>query len=92
MVAVKKHTSVSISARFFSAASRGGLRKTTDDASQKIANEPQKLVAADITDDQYHRLADAYLDEILAKFEDVQDTRTDLDVEYSVRICLGPGT
>ena len=39
----------------------------------------------ELSDSKYHELADAYLDAVLAKFEQLQDSREDVDIEYSVR-------
>ncbi|KAI0389449.1 hypothetical protein F5Y17DRAFT_123892 [Xylariaceae sp. FL0594] len=47
---------------------------------------PEELKAATpgpLTDAQYHELADDYLDRLLEEYERLQETRTDLDVEYS---------
>ena len=55
--------------------------------------EPAKiaeLVPAEITESQYHQLADEYLESILGKFEEMQDLREDVDVEYSVRFSPPP--
>lgn len=40
---------------------------------------------ASITDEQYHKLADQYLDDLLVTFEEEQDAKDEIDVEYSVR-------
>ncbi len=44
-----------------------------------------RVKAAEITDEQYHELSDEYLENLLNKFENAQDERDDMDVEYSVR-------
>lgn len=41
--------------------------------------------AVELSDDSYHQLADVYMEDILSKFEALQDVREGLDVEYSVR-------
>lgn len=38
---------------------------------------------AELSDGEYHELADRYLDTVLAKFEELQDARDDVDIEYS---------
>ncbi|KAH8202148.1 hypothetical protein TruAng_003726 [Truncatella angustata] len=38
---------------------------------------------ADITGDQYHKLADEYIENLLVRYEEEQDARGELDVEYS---------
>ncbi|KAI1497437.1 hypothetical protein F5X99DRAFT_22330 [Biscogniauxia marginata] len=39
--------------------------------------------AVELTDAQYHELADDYLETLLGKYEAMQDERGDIDVEYS---------
>lgn len=39
---------------------------------------------ASLSESDYHELADSYLDIVLAKFETLQDSREDMDVEFSV--------
>lgn len=34
--------------------------------------------------DEYHKLSDAYIDTLVAKLEELQEEREDIDVEYSV--------
>lgn len=41
--------------------------------------------AAELSDGEYHELSDYYLDLICTRYEDLQDSRTDVDVEFSVR-------
>lgn len=38
--------------------------------------------------DQYHRLADTYIDNLVAKLEEIQEERDEVDCEYSVRHLL----
>ena len=40
---------------------------------------------ANITIDEYHKLSDAYIDGLVARLEELQEEREDVDVEYSVR-------
>lgn len=51
-----------------------------------------RVKPAELTDTQYHEISDQYLDNLLNKFEAVQDEREDIDIEYSVcslpRFCL----
>jgi frataxin len=59
---------------------------TGSSLSKPLAPEALKTAQpANITDEQYHKLADQYLDELLVKFEEEQDAKGDIDVEYSVR-------
>lgn len=43
----------------------------------------------ELSDDEYHQLADVYMEDILSKFEALQDEKEGLDIEYSVRTCWG---
>jgi frataxin len=56
--------------------------------SDKPVKEPAKtevtMTVAEISDAKYHEVADEYLDTILARFEEMQDRREDVDVEFSV--------
>lgn len=44
------------------------------------------MTAAPLEDAEYHELADEYLENILAKFEDLQDQRPEVDVEFSAGV------
>lgn len=46
----------------------------------KVAQTP-----ANMTDSEYHTVADEYLERLLTHLEELQDSREDVDVEYSVR-------
>lgn len=39
----------------------------------------------DLSNDEYHEISDGYLENVLVKFEALQDSREDIDIEYSVR-------
>ncbi|KAK6071377.1 mitochondrial chaperone [Seiridium cupressi] len=41
---------------------------------------------ADITDEQYHKLADQYIEDILVRYEEEQDAKDEIDVEYSAGV------
>ncbi|KAI0971012.1 mitochondrial chaperone Frataxin [Xylaria arbuscula] len=41
---------------------------------------------ANITDEEFHKLADEYIETLLVEYEAMQDKRTDLDVEYSAGV------
>ncbi|CAK7230366.1 Mitochondrial matrix iron chaperone [Sporothrix curviconia] len=48
------------------------------------AYTPQSAVEpAEMTESEYHALADEYLDRLLVRLEDMQDAREDVDVEYA---------
>ncbi|KAF5684250.1 regulatory protein [Fusarium denticulatum] len=46
----------------------------------------QNAVVADITEQEYHDLADEYLDNVVGKFEELQDQREDIDVDFSAGV------
>lgn len=43
---------------------------------------------ANISIEQYHQLSDEYMDSIVAKLEELQEEREDVDVEYSVNFPI----
>ena len=51
------------------------------DESEKIDTS---WAVVDVSEDEYHQLADTYLNNVQAKFEELQDKRDDLDIEYAV--------
>lgn len=71
-----------------------GIMPDTDEPQRKevdtTGTEVPKNVAT-LTENQYHELADTYLDFLVAKLEDLQEVREGLDVEYAVRLpCYAP--
>lgn len=58
----------------------------------KPLNETEEVqstpAVAEITEKEYHELADEYLENVVNRFEELQDQREDIDVEYSVRTTL----
>ncbi|SPQ27142.1 73ec47b7-2e43-4c1e-9637-1f147b3ba1c3 [Thermothielavioides terrestris] len=79
--------------RFISSSS--DLRGITPDGKPpKDVETPQVTrTAASITDAEYHALADAYMDKLLTRLEELQDEREDVDVEFSsgvLTLSLGP--
>jgi frataxin len=52
----------------------------------KVSEEPeQRWTAIELSENEYHEIADDFLDRVLAKCEEAQEEREDLDIEYSVR-------
>lgn len=49
------------------------------------ADDLKNAQPANITDEEFHKLADDYIEKLLGEYEAIQDQRTDIDVEYSVR-------
>jgi frataxin len=65
-----------------------GLSPETDDPQPK---QPEAHAATapsptEVTMEEYHQASDAYMDTIVAKLEQLQEQREDVDVEFSVRI------
>ncbi len=45
-----------------------------------LANE-----ATELSNDEYHRVSDNFMDELMRKLEALQEEREDVDVEFNVR-------
>jgi frataxin len=79
-----------IAARAFSASrcTYKGISPETDNPQPKQP-EPHTTGAAEpteITMEEYHQVSDAYMDNVMAKLEQLQEAREDVDVEFSVCI------
>ncbi|KAM7219195.1 hypothetical protein V8F06_005364 [Rhypophila decipiens] len=55
--------------------------KDKDDVTPQVSKTP-----ADMTDSEYHAVADEYLDRLVTHLENLQDEREDIDVEYSAGV------
>lgn len=55
-------------------------------AESTSAASPVTATPTELTDNEYHDLADAWLENALVRFEDIQDQSDEVDVEFSVRI------
>ncbi|KAI0555742.1 mitochondrial chaperone Frataxin [Xylaria curta] len=49
-------------------------------------DELKTAVVANITDEEYHRLADKYINDLLTAYETMQDDRADIDVDYNAGV------
>lgn len=65
-----------------------GLMPESDDPPPKEleTETPVSVTPAEITESEYHELADAYMESILSKFEELQDEREDVEVEYAAGV------
>lgn len=73
--------------RFFTTASSNGGNITPDKQPVQPKEDAAPSVvraATELTDDEYHKLADQYMDRLVTHLEELQDEREDIDVEYSV--------
>lgn len=52
---------------------------------QSTTPTPPSYGAVELSESEYHDLADVYLDGVLTQFEALQDSRDDIDIEFSVR-------
>lgn len=60
-------------------------------STRRLHASPAKPSAPEpISIDQYHRLADHYIDSLVSKLEELQEERRDVDCEYSVCSSLAP--
>lgn len=48
----------------------------------------QATAPTDISIEEYHQHADKYLDALVQKVEEMQETRQDIELDYSVRCTL----
>ncbi|KAF4452473.1 hypothetical protein F53441_4678 [Fusarium austroafricanum] len=69
--------------------SKRGIMPDTENPAKplnKAEEIHQTAVVAEITEQEYHELADEYLDNVVSKFEELQDQREDIDVEFSAGV------
>ncbi|KAL8365166.1 hypothetical protein RB595_004124 [Gaeumannomyces hyphopodioides] len=73
-----------------SSRSKGLSPESENPIPPKISGEDLKsapvMTAAPLEDAEYHELADEYLEGIIGKFEDLQDQRPEVDVEFSAGV------
>ncbi|KAJ4355142.1 hypothetical protein N0V85_009558 [Neurospora sp. IMI 360204] len=75
--------------RFFSTAGPNGNIITPDKQPVQPKEDAASTVvrvATELTDDEYHKLADQYMDRLVTHLEELQDEREDIDVEYSAGV------
>ncbi|KAL2755413.1 hypothetical protein ACRALDRAFT_1051179 [Sodiomyces alcalophilus JCM 7366] len=78
-IAIRRHlTTTSSTARGIMPDTEEPQRKDVEPADTEVPKE-----IAPLTDNQYHELADSYLDVAVARLEDLQEVREGLDVEYA---------
>jgi frataxin len=59
---------------------------TENPSTPKRESTPANLVPSEVTDDEFHVLADEFLEKVHEKAEQIQEGREDVEVEYAVRI------
>ncbi|PFH55669.1 hypothetical protein XA68_17854 [Ophiocordyceps unilateralis] len=71
---------------------RGIMPHSENPSKPEAAKSEPSYGVLELSDSEYHELADAYLDAVLAKFEQLQDGREDVDVEYSLVLSPRPAS
>ncbi|KAF6831194.1 Frataxin-like protein, mitochondrial [Colletotrichum plurivorum] len=69
-----------------SPAARGIMPDTDNPQVKETPKSEVKTSVAELTDAEYHELADAYLDTVVTKLEEIQDERDGVDVEYAAGV------
>jgi frataxin len=82
-------SSIASSRKLFttSATANRGIMPDTDDPHGKtteISTDPATMSVAELSDSEYHDLADQYLDVVVARLEEAQEKREGWDIEFSV--------
>lgn len=68
-----------------SSRNRGILPDSDDPAPPNVQDDGIKAIPANLTDAEYHEVADTYLEVILSELETLADKNESIEVEYSVR-------
>lgn len=68
--------------------SRSGQQKSPFSISAVCHASPEVSAPEALDIDQYHRIADLYIDNLVAKLEEMQEEREDVDCEYSVGLSF----
>lgn len=87
-------TTTPAATRFHSATSsrsKGILPDSDDPSPPNVQESAVKAVPAELSDSEYHDLADEYLSIIQDRLEEVAERNDQIDVEYSVCMPLAPG-
>ncbi|KAM0197029.1 hypothetical protein ACHAPA_002112 [Fusarium lateritium] len=84
-------TSPTLPQRYFSTtvSNKRGIMPDTEHPAKPL-NETEEVqptpAVAEITEQEYHEVADEYLENVVNRFEELQDQREDIDVEYSAGV------
>ncbi|KAG6101347.1 hypothetical protein E4U30_002354 [Claviceps sp. LM220 group G6] len=65
---------------------KGIMPETENPSKQDVAPAAPSMGVAPLSERAYHELADLYLESVLSEFEQQQDSREDVDVEYSAGV------
>ncbi|KJZ80273.1 hypothetical protein HIM_00123 [Hirsutella minnesotensis 3608] len=78
-----------VAQRLFGSSTRklkGIMPHTENPAKSDVAKTEHSYGVVELSEAEYHELSDLYLDTVLEKFEHLQDTREDIDIEYSAGV------
>lgn len=65
---------------------RKGIMPDTETPAKEAPASPElSYGVVELSESEYHDIADEYLDGVLTEFEALQDSREDIDIEFSVR-------
>jgi frataxin len=67
---------------------RKGIMPDTSNPDKPPTKTETKFAVAELSDAEYNDLANEYLNDLLEKFETLQDNGAPIDVEYSVRFLV----
>ncbi|KAG6002656.1 hypothetical protein E4U21_002916 [Claviceps maximensis] len=65
---------------------KGIMPETENPSKQDVVHAAPSIGVAPLSDSAYHDIADLYLESVLSTFEQLQDSREDIDVEYSAGV------
>jgi frataxin len=63
-----------------------GIMPDTENPANEAEKTEETIAVAELSEAEYHELADAYLEKVLTRFEELQDERDDIDVEFSAGV------
>ncbi|KAH8706546.1 hypothetical protein BGZ61DRAFT_223131 [Ilyonectria robusta] len=87
-IALAPRAAVSLRSFFSTSPAREkGIMPDTENPA-KATPEPETtgFAVVELSDAEYHELADEYLDNVVGRFEELQDSREDIDVEFSAGV------
>lgn len=67
--------------------SKGIYPETDNPPAKSLEPEAKAKEPTELTNEEYHEAADNCIDRLVATFEELQEAREDVDVEYSVSFC-----
>ncbi|KAI9737260.1 MAG: Mitochondrial chaperone Frataxin [Claussenomyces sp. TS43310] len=81
-----EHSSASSRSFSTSPPTRKGLSPESEDPQLKAAWTEAAREPTEVSIEEYHEISDAYFENMIAKLEELQEAREDVDVEYSAGV------